>query len=241
MEYASKISSMPYEYLIFNFLIIIGPFLVIIFSKTAVKPLILPSMLSISLTAMFFLIWDHFATGLFWIFNEKYITGLKITNLPVEEILFFLTVPFACLLLHVNLMKRKKPIPYNATIIYFTLITASLFLALYCLSLNLLYSGSVLLALCVTLLTDGFILKTRLLFIKQYYIFLMMLFTLTFIFNYYLTARPVLIYNPEFNTNLRVLTIPVEDFIYSFILMLMTTSLYEYFKTKTIYEKNNSK
>ncbi len=232
---------MQYEYLIFNLLIIIGPVLVIIFSKTAVKPLLLPSFFSIGLTALLFLIWDHFATGLFWDFNEKYITGIKITNLPVEEILFFLTVPFACLLLHVNLMKRRKPVPYNATTIYITFITASLLLALYCLSLNLLYSGSVLLALCVILFTDGYILKTRLLFIKQYYIFLMMLFALTFIFNYYLTARPVLIYNPEFNTGMRVLTIPVEDFIYSFILLLMTTSFYEYIKTKYHHEKNNSK
>lgn len=232
---------MHFEYLIFNFLIIIGPVLVIIFSKTAIKPLLLPSTISIVSTASAFLIWDHFATGLFWVFNERFITGIKITNLPIEEILFFITVPFACLLLHVNVIKREKAAVRKTFIVYLTLMLTALLLGAYFLYYSLLYTGSVLLALSAILFTDGFILKTRLLLIKKYYIFLSMLFALTFIFNYYLTARPVLIYNPEFNSGLRILTIPIEDFIYSFILMLMTTSIYEYFKTKNKHEKNNSK
>ena len=45
-----------------------------------------------------FIIWDVFAVSRgHWSFNEKYITGLKIISLPVEEILFFLVIPFCAL------------------------------------------------------------------------------------------------------------------------------------------------
>jgi lycopene cyclase domain-containing protein len=45
-----------------------------------------------------FMVWDWGAVlrG-HWSFNEKYITGFKIINLPVEEILFFIVVPFCAL------------------------------------------------------------------------------------------------------------------------------------------------
>ncbi len=49
------------------------------------------------IAAVPFLIWDVFATWRgHWSFNENYITGIKILNLPIEEVLFFFAVPFAC-------------------------------------------------------------------------------------------------------------------------------------------------
>ncbi len=34
-----------------------------------------------------------------WTFNENYTTGIKIFNLPLEEVLFFAVIPFSCLFL----------------------------------------------------------------------------------------------------------------------------------------------
>ncbi len=42
--------------------------------------------------------WDVFATWRgHWYFNSQSIYGLKIINLPVEEWLFFLVIPFCCI------------------------------------------------------------------------------------------------------------------------------------------------
>ena len=34
-----------------------------------------------------------------WFFNDNFTVGFKIFNLPVEEILFFVVIPFSCLFL----------------------------------------------------------------------------------------------------------------------------------------------
>ena len=52
---------------------------------------------AIMFTAVFFLTWDYIKTSYgVWSFNDKYIIGLKFGVLPIEEILFFITVPYAC-------------------------------------------------------------------------------------------------------------------------------------------------
>ncbi len=59
-----------------------------------------PYRLAVSLIFPFivFISWDLLAAWRgHWSFNEKYISGLKIMNLPVEEILFFFIIPFCAL------------------------------------------------------------------------------------------------------------------------------------------------
>lgn len=55
-----------------------------------------------------FLVWDMWAvnTGR-WSFNEEVITGIKIWNLPIEEVLFFALIPQSCLLLWAGMKKYK--------------------------------------------------------------------------------------------------------------------------------------
>ncbi len=54
--------------------------------------------LSILIPFIVFVVWDIWATSRgHWGFNEKYITGFKIVNLPIEEVLFFIVIPFCAL------------------------------------------------------------------------------------------------------------------------------------------------
>lgn len=54
------------------------------------------------------------------------------------------------------------------------------------------------------------------------------------IVNGILTSLPVVIYNDTENLGIRIFTIPVEDTMYSLLLLLMNVVLFEFFKKKMI-------
>jgi len=68
-----------------------------------------------------FLIWDVIATARGdWAFNKLYLTGIYFWGLPIEEILFFLTVPYACIFIFktVNLYLKDKVLKINDYILW---------------------------------------------------------------------------------------------------------------------------
>ena len=53
---------------------------------------------AIGLEALIFSLWDIFATWRgHWSFDPASVGTLKIVNLPLEEFLFFLVIPFCCI------------------------------------------------------------------------------------------------------------------------------------------------
>jgi lycopene cyclase domain-containing protein len=53
---------------------------------------------TLSILVIIFGAWDVFATWRrHWYFNSQGILGIKIINLPVEEWLFFIVIPFCCI------------------------------------------------------------------------------------------------------------------------------------------------
>ncbi len=87
-----------YYYLLIDFFTILFPFILSFDKKVAFYkswPQIAKGLL---VGGAIFLIWDHFFTvQSIWSFNPKYITGLHIASLPIEEVLFFILIPYACL------------------------------------------------------------------------------------------------------------------------------------------------
>lgn len=224
---------MIYEYLIFNIIVSMGPLLVF-FSrrKFVVKPNLKSLIMGILMAATFFVIWDYFVVNYFWFFNDKYITGLFIFNLPIEEILFFISVPFACLLLWVNYEKYfSKKIIKNLSIY---LILSSLLLALVFLFFEKIYTSTVLFVFLGVVILDIF-LRTNLFLKKTFISFIFIVVNiLTFIFNLYLTARPVVMYNEALKTNINIITVPLEDFIFGMALISLTIIIYEKLKSKNL-------
>jgi len=67
--------------------------------------------LTLSILVVIFGSWDVFATWrAHWYFNPKGIIGFKIINLPIEECLFFIVIPFCCIFTWETLkfIKRKS-------------------------------------------------------------------------------------------------------------------------------------
>jgi lycopene cyclase domain-containing protein len=90
---------------------------------------------------------------------------------------------------------------------------------------------SVLAAMIVVAL-DLLVIKTRILRQSAFWIFLLVMFAFKTIVNGYLTWRPIVIYGEKFNLGVRIVTIPVEDYIFGFTLIALSTMLWEYFKQK---------
>jgi lycopene cyclase domain-containing protein len=226
---------MKIEYLLFNFFIIIFPLISYIFYK---RPLFLPMIISLLVSALIFIIWDIAVTDYFWSFNQNYILGIKLIKIPIEEALFFLTVPFGCLFLYVNfekIFKNNKPISRNLILKICLII---FFLGGYFFMLKKYYTAVVFLYLAVIWFFDMFLLKTKLTTKIVYWYYMVVVLLLTFIFNYYLTKRPVVIYNDSFNLNIRLLTIPIEDFIYGISLITTVLVIYNFLTVYFCNEKN---
>ena len=217
---------MIYEYLLFNLFVISGPLLVFFWKKPGiVRPDFKPLFVTIFLAGIFFAAYDQLVVNYFWSFNDKYITGIFLFSLPLEEVLFFITVPFACLLLWVNYRKHlsEKIFPKFATYLLATVLILVPFFFLA----GKIYSGSVLLVFLGVIVAD-FLLKTKLFSSRIFIIFIFLITNvLTFIFNLYLTARPIVIYNEIVKTNINIISIPIEDFVFGMALIALTLIIYE--------------
>jgi lycopene cyclase domain-containing protein len=180
-------------------------------------------------TAFFFLVWDYFKTkhGV-WGFNSAYILGIKFWGLPLEEVLFFVTVPYSCTFIYevVGFYFKHREGSFPFRYLFLTLSFIALILSYF--ALGKAYTFWVLFIGAVVIPPLSFLMNTIKLqkFLITYFISLLPM----LIVNGLLTALPVVIYNDLENIGVRIGSIPVEDFFYCFILLLMNISLYEYFQ-----------
>ena len=79
--------------------------------------------------ALLFIIWDSLFTAQgVWGFNEQYLTGIKLYNLPLEEVLFFFCIPYCCVFSYevLNYFFKQdllgKYARYGATILAYMLV-----------------------------------------------------------------------------------------------------------------------
>jgi lycopene cyclase domain-containing protein len=191
-----------------------------------------PAML---LPAALYILWDMYFTARgVWHFNQNYITGIKLYNLPVEEVLFFFIVPYCCVFIYECIrtyFPRLKNKPAADVILML------LALALWMTGIifyNKYYTS------WTFILNAVFI--TTLYFFRNYFkafdatsflvSFCIMLIPFLIV-NGFLTAIPVVLYNDAENSGFRIYTIPFEDTFYGMLLILMTVVIYEKLKAQS--------
>lgn len=218
---------MKFEYLLFNLAVVVGP-VVSQFSRRIKSVSRWRLKLLVSVIVMIpYIIWDALVAGLHWQFNETYTLDFRLFGLPIEEWLFFITVPFGCLLVWETLpqldrwLARLKSLRHIRNVLY-----AALPVGIWIFSTGKQYTGLVLCCFGLVGLVDV-LLKTDLLLCPKTYLYLAIVAGLILVFNGYLTARPVVIYGEAYQMGYRIWTIPIEDFGYGFTLMLFNTMLYE--------------
>jgi len=186
------------------------------------------------LTALYFLVWDMiFTKAGIWSFNPRYVSGLYIYNLPIEECLFFICIPYSCVFTYYCI---DRFITFQLGNTAIRLITVSLIASLAIIGfthLPQLYTSITFLLLAIWLCL-GLIKYPGLL--PVFYVSYLLILIPFFISNGILTGsiinRPTVLYNNNYNLGIRILTIPVEDLFYAMLLILMNISGFEYLRKK---------
>ena len=224
---------MRYTYLLINFLTVLFPVLLSFDKRVAFYKswkYIWPGM---AVTGLFFLIWDVLFTikGV-WSFNDKYITGIKFFQLPMEETLFFLTVPFACIFIYACIGHYVKYVLSDqiSEVISSTLGVYSILVLIF--HYQQLYTLITFSLLLILIILVEYIWREK--WLNRFYMAYVVVLIPFYIINGYLTSIPVVIYNNMQNMGCRVGTIPVEDHFYCMALLLMNVGFYEYFGKKKI-------
>jgi lycopene cyclase domain-containing protein len=180
-----------------------------------------------------FILWDiWFAkTGVWW-FNSDYTIKLAIAGLPLEEWLFFICVPFACVFTYNCLDKFFDLSGANAfnNIIAFTIcIVCMVVAALYH---NKIYTLVTALAVTAILIYLHFIAKAVWLGQASFIFLILMLgfFPVNGILTGTGLQSPIVNYNQQEFLNIRILTIPVEDFLFGYTQFLLAIYFFKIFQ-----------
>jgi lycopene cyclase domain-containing protein len=179
-----------------------------------------------------FLAWDVWATARGdWGFSHEYTAGIRLLGLPLEEILFFLMIPYSCLFIYENLVcyfaDRRLRIPrvLNALAVGACGITAIVFWGQNYTRTVMIFCG---LFFLVTIFFDHDMLESFL-----FWAYMAITYFPFFAVNYLLTSPPIVWYDPRAIWGLRITTIPLEDFFYSFTMLSFYTLVYRIFRKKT--------
>lgn len=227
-----------YLYLWINILSFIVPFVFSFYPKANFSSKWRYALPAIAITAVFFIAWDTLYTRIgVWGFNPQYISGLYLLGLPLEEILFFFCIPYACLFTYFalnHLVERDHLFPHQE-LISSALIVLLLVFGTY--HMDKLYTG-------VTFLVTGaflalVMLKLRVRFLGRFYFafaFLLLPFlVVNGVLTGSLTAEPVVWYDDTENMGIRIGTIPLEDFAYALLMILLPITIWEKLEERVTY------
>ena len=185
---------------------------------------------AILLPAIPFLIWDEYFTRLgIWGFNPDYLTGIYIGTLPLEEVLFFVCIPYACLFTYFALNHLiSRDLLWQSHEIISSILTVALFgTGVYFIENAYTTTTFILLACFLAYL----VLKKRARFVGRFYFSFAVILNPYFIVNGILTGSfidgEVVWYDNNENLGIRLGTIPLEDVFYGMLLLLMNVTLYE--------------
>ena len=222
-------------YLLLNLGSVSVPFLYSFHPRLKLHKRFLWIFISILLTMFIFIPWDViFTMSGIWGFNDTYFLGCKFLSIPIEEWLFFICIPFACVFTHYALLLYFPNLKVNKTTA--KKISIVLILLLFILAVvnydkwyTVINFG---LAIPLTLL----VYKYNTLLLQQFFLTFLVMLIPFFIVNGILTGSfiedQVVWYNNAENLGIRMATIPVEDSIYAYSMILCNLFLTELFVNK---------
>jgi len=225
-----------YIYLILNVASVFFPFLLSFDKKVAFYKHFPKVFAAIGLSGLIFIIWDLiFAHYKVWSFNPDYIIA-DLPGLPIEEYLFFITVPFSCIFIYYCLRA------YIINLKSFTKVSGGVLVMILIVCINIavmnyfrLYSFlNAILAVAISILWLWKVIDTRYGTFKYSLPYMVLCYMITLIpfalVNGILTSHPVVMYNSDHIMGIRAGTIPIEDFIYNYNLLALPIWILSYWE-----------
>jgi lycopene cyclase domain-containing protein len=224
-----------YLYLLVNLFSVIIPFILSFYPKAPFFKKWKYFGISTLITTSIFVAWDSIFTHIgVWGFNPKYVVGIYLFGLPLEEILFFVCIPYACIFTYeainhfIKTDKLKNVQHLISRLLIVLLLTMGLFY------INRLYTSVTFIGLAIFLAFLEF--KVKPLFMGRFYLMFVIILIPFFVVNGILTGsfieEEVVWYNNLENLGIRMGTIPFEDIFYGMLLILMNISIFEWLQSQ---------
>lgn len=174
-----------------------------------------------------FIVWDALVVGRHWWFNPAYVLPARFFGLPIEEYLFFCIVPLACIFTWelAFAAKRERPVAALAFAPWLVMVVTAA-LGAWAWSTGREYTAFSLWSLGFAAFIDV-LNGTRVFSMVKGWGYLITVGALTTLFNGYLTGRPIVQYDEQYQLPFRVITIPIEDYGFGIALAMLAASLYQ--------------
>ncbi|MPS72337.1 MAG: lycopene cyclase domain-containing protein [Chryseobacterium sp.] len=215
---------MAYTYILINFFTVIICFLASFDSRIQFNKLFGKFLISSTIVAIPFIIWDIWFTGIgVWWFDLDYTLGFKVAGLPIEEFMFFYCIPFACVFTYYCLERffdLDWAAAFNNLIVFTSVIILSVIGLLY---YDKIYTLLTVVVTVFVLCYLHFIAKKQWIG-KASFAYLVLMpgfFAVNGILTGSVIPSPVVNYDPEEILGIRMITIPVEDAVYGYTQFLL--------------------
>ncbi|MCB0686698.1 MAG: lycopene cyclase domain-containing protein [Saprospiraceae bacterium] len=192
------------------------------------------------IVAILFLLWDSwFTSNGVWGFNEEYLTGIYLGNLPLEEVLFFICIPYACTFTYFALdwLLKEKPFQFAHNFFSGFLWIISVIAIILFHDKSYTFYTALFLFIVVTLTIA--VRKDISFLLLSYAVILPFFFLSNGILTGSFLESPIVWYNNQENLGIRMFTIPLEDTFYG--LLLVMCNILGYQLLKNIYQKKTLK
>ncbi len=185
--------------------------------------------------ALIFILWDMLYTHLgVWGFEERYLTGIRLGNLPLEEWLFFFCIPYACLFTYDALKYLVRKDYFAPAVPVISPVLIILFLVVAIFNLEKIYTSVTFILTSVFILLHQYVFRSH--YMGRFYFMFLIILAPFLLVNGILTGtfleEQVVWYDDTQNLSIRVLTIPIEDAVYALLLLLANVSLFEFLEKK---------
>ena len=184
---------------------------------------------------LIFIPWDViFTINGFWGFDSNYHCGVEFFKLPLEEWLFFICIPFACVFTHYALILYFPNAEIgNLAVKKITIIFLIILITLIFINHDKWYT---LVNFSLASISTIIVFKYNLKLLKRFFLSYLVILIPFFIVNGILTGSwidgQIVWYNDAENMGLRIGTIPIEDSIYAYSMILINLFLFELYSYK---------
>lgn len=220
-----------WTYLIIDLGAVLIPFIFSFHPKIKFNKQFKAFVLSSTLIAIPFILWDVFFTSKgYWGFNSNYLVNLHVFLLPIEEWLFFILIPFACTFSYHTLSKHVDFEPHKkwTDIVFYGVALCAIYGAFHFSLPYTLWTSIALLIFLVALMNH----PNKTAIIAVYLIMLIPFFIVNGLLTGTGLESPVVWYSPQAFLGYRMLSIPLEDAFYGFVLIGSNFMLYDYFRSR---------